>query len=205
MILGRTNRSFAPVWFRPISGLDDEATASAIVEAGRIEPTTIVDASSQPLLWGGLLRGFRGGFLARSARDLERATGEAHAADLVEAHLIETLSSLGRESVEVYCVRVRARMAPETTVGALQALERARSEGMVHAFGILPEDPAAGRELWERHDAFEVALLPQGSGLEGFATQRRCGIVFLGKANANPRLIEVSSGDEVRRSLEAAP
>lgn len=205
MILGRTNRAFAPIWFRPLSGLDDEATAAAVVEAGRIEPTMIVDASSQPLLWGGLLRGFRGGFLTRSARDLERATGEAHAADLVEAHLIETLSSLGRESIEVYCLRVRARMAPETATGALQALEWARSEGMVHAFGILPEDPAAGRDLWERHDAFEVALLPPNSGLEAFATQRRCGIVSLGTAEANPRLIEVSSADEVLRWLEVAP
>ncbi len=205
MILGRTNRSFAPVWFRPIAGADDEATATAIASAAEAHSGTLVDASAQPLLWGGLLRGFRGGFLTRSARDLERATGEAHAADLVEAHLIETLSSLGRESIEVYCLRVRARMATETMSGALQALERARNEGMVHAFGILPEDTESGRQIWERHDAFEVALLPPNSGLESFATRRRCGIVYLGKANAEPRLIEVSSADEVARSLEVAP
>ena len=120
-----------------------------------------------------------------STLEYANAVDEKHASDLTQAHLIETLSSLGREHIDFYFLRVR-RAAEEFQIsGALQALEMARQEGHIRYFGVCCDGPAlATLGLWQFHDAFEVALIPRNHydastyrTLEPMARERRVGVV----------------------------
>lgn len=173
MILGRTNAQFAKTWYRPVAGGDPGALAAQLA---RFEHS-VVDVSSQPALWGGLLRCYSGAFLTRSSRDLERAVSESHAADLLEAHLIETLSCLGRPTIDLFCLRIRSRWDEAILQGVFAALESARQDGMVRFVGLAAENEDESRRLYERHDAFEFALVSRGSVTQQMAVDRRAGVI----------------------------
>lgn len=176
MILGRTNEEFASVWYRPVAAGHPEELAQALCGIATHE-VQVIDVSSQPALWGGLLRRYSGRFLARSAVDFERATSEKHAMDLLEAHLIETLSSIGRPCIDFYGVRCRERIAESTLAGVLQSLELARQDGMVGFTGLVVENDEPARAMWRSHDAFDFVLLKRDSTLDLMARERRVGIV----------------------------
>ncbi|RYD60365.1 MAG: hypothetical protein EOP84_37070, partial [Verrucomicrobiaceae bacterium] len=97
-LLGRTNRAFPPVWLSlsmPHEG-GEEAIESLVSSARAAEVP--LDVSGNPALWGGRLRGDDSLFLTQiSTAEYERASDDRHAMDLVQAHLIETLSAIGRE------------------------------------------------------------------------------------------------------------
>lgn len=200
MILGRTNTAFEDCWYRPVASADSSRLAAVLTEAADgLGDRFVIDISSQPALWGGLLAGYRGSYLTRSSRDLEVAYDAAAAANLVEAHLIETLSSLGRPRLDFYVLRVRGPLRESIVEGVLGALESARDDGMVRFLGIEAEDEAATQTTWERHDAFEIALLGSGSLLEGFAAERRVGIVHPDDQATGTRILTVSSAHHVQQ------
>lgn len=195
MILGRTNLECRGPWLRPVAGPDPASLANAIHGSG----VEAVDISTQPALWGGLLRAYRGWFLSCSSYDLERATTDRHAADLIEAHLIETLSAAGRPCIDFYCLRIRYRLQEFQLAGALEALESAREEGMVRFVGLAAEGPAA-MSAWQLHDAFEI-LLAEGEhlkALQPMARERRVGII----GGQDLRLIRVSSVQELEIAFQ---
>lgn len=200
MILGRTNSSFDECWYRPVASGDSRELAGALIQAAVGHGDRfVIDVSSQPALWGGLLAGFAGSFLSRSSRDLEGAHNATSGANLVEAHLIETLSSLGRPRLDFYVLRVRGPLREVVVEGVLGALESAREDGMVRFLGIEAEDEAATQAIWDRHDAFEIALLGSGSLLEGFAAERRVGVVHPDDQATGTRILTVSSAHHVQQ------
>jgi len=118
-----------------------------------------------------------------SAVDLERATDSRHAADLVQAHLIETLSALGRPCVDFYFLRSRIAYREDQISGALETLELARQEGHVSYLGLHAEGPADPTLAnWMLHDAFEVLSFEPGAhdDLLALARQRRVGLIRRG-------------------------
>lgn len=193
-VFGRTNIAVPEVWLRPIVGADPQALAQAALQSG-----LPLDLSSQPALWGGLMRNdpeyASRLVVARSSVDFERASDESHTVHLVHAHLIEVLSALGRPQLDIYFARIRRGLEEFQINGVLQALEMAREDGLIRFTGIAAEGPAlVVRSVWQFHDAFEAALLSTEE-LVAFARERRVGV--LQESTGNPRLITVRSASEV--------
>ena len=185
-LLGRTNRAFPPVWLSlsmPHEG--GEAAIDALAESARAANVPL-DVSGNPALWGGRVRGDDSLFLtALSTSGYERATDDRHAGDLVQAHLIETLSAIGRETIDVYFLRVRRAVDEAQLSGALEAMELARQEGHIRYLGIACDGPSlATLGMWQFHDAFDLLLVPRNHHddeayrtLAPLAHQRRVGVV----------------------------
>jgi hypothetical protein len=179
-VLGRTNVEYPKVWAS--LGVSGENTPEELVSAVR-ELRIPIDISSQPALWGGFLRGGEDVLVQRGTTHYERANSQDHATDLMQAHMIEVLSSIGREMIDFYFLRVRRAVEEFQINGVMAALEFAKQEGHIRHIGLLADGPSlAVQSVWQFHDAFEVVLLPSQpeqelKALIGLAQQRRVGIV----------------------------
>ena len=179
-LLGRTNRAFPRAWHSlalPSDAPEEQATgalANAIVRAG-----SVIDITSAPALWGGLMRGTEALLMIRGGSEIENAPSEKIACDLIQAHLVQILSAIGREWIDFYFLQIRDDLPDHQIDGALRALENAKQEGHVRHLGIECLGVADRvLRLWGRRDAFEVALLhAEDSDLIGHANVRRVGIV----------------------------
>lgn len=209
-VLGRTNVEYPRIW--AALGVSSESTPEELVNAVR-DLKIPIDISSQPALWGGFLRGGEDVLVQRGTRHYERATSQDHATDLMQAHLIEVLSSIGREMVDFYFLRVRRAVEEFQINGVLAALEFAKQEGHIRHIGLLADGPSlAVQSVWQFHDAFEAVLLPeQGEqelkALVGLAKDRRVGVVqitsTLNQIGSQTALVPVQSVAQVQK-LKAA-
>jgi aryl-alcohol dehydrogenase-like predicted oxidoreductase len=185
-VLGRTNRAFPPVWLSlSLPHESGEVPIDALVNAAR-GANVPLDISGNPALWGGRLRGDDEAFLMQmSTSGYERANDDGHAGDLIQAHLIETLSSIGREWIDVYFLRVRRAVDEAQLSGALEAMEMARQEGHIRHMGIVCDGSSlATLGMWQFHDAFDLLLVPRNHyddeayrTLAPLAKERRVGVV----------------------------
>lgn len=185
-VLGRTNRAFPPVWLSlSLPHESGEAPIDALVGAAR-DANVPLDLGGNPALWGGRLRGDDQAFLMQmSTSGYERATDDRHAEDLIQAHLIETLSAIGREWIDVYFLRVRRAVDEAQLSGALEAMEMARQEGHIRHLGIVCDGSSlATLGMWQFHDAFDLLLVPRNHHddeayrtLAPLAKERRVGVV----------------------------
>lgn len=182
-LLGRTNRAFPSVWLS--LSLPDRPDAYDDLIAAALASGAPIDVTSQPGLWGGRMRGTEAILSCVSSSHFENAHDESHATDLVQAHLIETLSCIGREYFDFYFLRVRRGVEEYQISGALQAMELARQEGHIRYLGICCDGPSlATMGVWQFHDAFDVLLVPRNhydsepyDTLAPMARERRVGIV----------------------------
>ncbi len=186
-VLGRTNHVFPPVWIRltlpPISTPED--WVQQLVDAA-LNQQTVIDISTNPGLWGGKMRGTQATLMTIGGSEIERAPDEQTAFDLTQAHLIQTLSAIGREWIDFYFLSIRRNLEEFQINGALQALDFARKEGHVKFLGLAADGPGlAVQGLWQFRDAFEVILLPnEDSGLVAMAKERRVGVVCMTPAKS---------------------
>ena len=158
------------------------------------------------------MRGAEDVLSVKSSAHYERATSQDHATDLMQAHLIEVLSCLGRPMIDFYFLRVRRVVEEYQINGALAALEFAKQEGHVKHIGIVADGPAiAVQGVWQFHDAFEVLLVkPEDSSLANLAKERRVGVVTEVPFDIRERdqnetyLVTVNSVDQVKGLLEVA-
>lgn len=209
-VLGRTNVEYPKIW--AALGVSSESTPEELVNAVR-DLKIPIDISSQPALWGGFLRGGEDVLVQRGTTHYERATSQDHATDLMQAHLIEVLSSIGREMVDFYFLRVRRAVEEFQINGVLAALEFAKQEGHIRHIGLLADGPSlAVQSVWQFHDAFEVVLLPEQDeqelkALVGLAHDRRVGVVQitsnLDQIGSQTALVPVQSVAQVQK-LKAA-
>jgi hypothetical protein len=185
-VLGRTNRAFPPVWLSlSLPHESGETAIDALVGSARAANVPL-DITGNPALWGGRLRGDEEAFLMQmSTPGYERATDDRHAGDLIQAHLIETLSAIGREWIDVYFLRVRRAVDEAQLSGALEAIEMARQEGHIRHLGIACDGSSlATLGMWQFHDAFDLLLVPRNHHddeayrtLAPLAKERRVGVV----------------------------
>lgn len=209
-ILGRTNRAFPPVWLAlsvPTSFESDD-WARDLVAAAEAE-NTVIDISSNPALWGGQMRGTDACLMVTGGTDIERATETSHAGNLIQAHLIQTLSAIGREYIDFYFLRVRRGLEEFQINGALEALEVAKQDGHIRYLGIRCDGPSlAVLGMWQFHDAFEVIAIEDREAYETLAPlarDRRVGVVTYGVGLEGPVLVPVRSPEEVRRAIQGTP
>lgn len=166
------------------------------------------------------MRGTDAALMTRGGADIVNAADEPGAGNLVSAHLLETLSGIGREYIDFYFLRIRTALEEFQLNGALEALEAARDEGLVRYFGLAAEGSGfAVLGSWQFRDAFEVLLVPDRtedeasySTLVPLARERRVGVVrrfaqmpgpeALG---TDPMLVTVRTGEDLAatRSLLA--
>lgn len=171
--------------------------------AAAIEARTVLDISVQPALFGGQMRGTTATLMTIGGSQIALATDVGHAANLVQAHLIQTLSAVGRDWLDLYFLGVVEPVREDQLQGALEALESAREEGYVRYFGLAAfGDGDAALASWRLRDAFEVVLVdptPQHEPLRQAAAERRCGVVTRGAGN--PMLRTVRSALEIQQSM----
>lgn len=203
-MLGRTNAAFPRVWLSlsvPDGGFRDSSPTD-LAHAARATGLPI-DISTQPALWGGPLRGGEDTLVTFGGRFLTSAHDERNALDLTQAHLIETLSAIGRETIDVYALTVRRPLEEWQINGALEALESARQEGHIRHFALHAEGSGhAALGLWQFHDFAELLFVPKSprdtaayGNLAPLAGERRVGIV-----TTHP--LELPSGPSVSQLAE---
>lgn len=194
-LLGRTNQGFPPVW---LSLSAAPGGNPAELAAAAAKSSTVIDVTSSPALWGGMLRGADCTFLYRGGEDIEVATDERHASDLLQAQLIQVLSCLGRPQIDFFCFKVRRGLEEFQINGALSALDEAKQDGLVKWIGLSCEGPAlAALGAWQFHDAFDLLLVRRShldesdySMLAPLAAERRVGIVTTKPWNWSGRTVE---------------
>lgn len=185
-MLGRTNETFPSVWLSlsAAQGSFEDGWADRLARSA-VEQGTVVDVSSNPALWGGAIRGTDATIMTMGGLDIERATDERHAGDLVQAQLLEHLSAIGREHVDFYFLRVRRALEEYQIHGALKSLEMGRQEGHIRFVGLCCDGPSlAVLGTWQFHDAFDTVLIPRNhydtsayDTLSPMARERRVGVV----------------------------
>ncbi|HEY0868596.1 MAG TPA: hypothetical protein VGE01_14525 [Fimbriimonas sp.] len=206
---GRTNRVLPAVWLQLAQPDGAAPNAYEDLAASALASGAPIDLTTGPALWGGFMRGTDAFLTIAGNRDYERATDDRHSADLVSAHLLESLSAIGRESWDIYFLRVRQAVEEYQISGALEALEMAKQEGHVRYLGLLCDGPAlATLGMWQFHDAFEALLVKDQDGfdtLSPMAKSRRVGVVRAeGVAGGDgPTLITVRSAEDVRRATRS--
>ena len=182
-VLGRTNRVFPKLWLS--LGVPEIASDIEPLIAAALESRAPIDVSTQPSLWGQHLRGQDPVLLVNGTAEYEHAADESHAADLVSAHIIQTLSSLGRETIDFYCLPVRRVVEEYQFNGVLQSLELARQEGHIRHLAVVSEGPGlATLGMWQFHDAFELLVVTRNhydhaayDTLMPVARERRVGVL----------------------------
>lgn len=169
---GRINREFPDLWFRLLPGEDWQALGSAAIETHL--PLLL---SSNFALWGGLLRRTSTPLVVQATLEVESALDEKHACDIIQAHLIQALSALGTGEIAFYLLPVRKGWEEFQLSGALQAIQFAKEDKLVHGVGLLSlGHPMASLGLWQFHDAFDVIVTTEQesqSRLQPLATERR--------------------------------
>jgi hypothetical protein len=174
---------FPPVWLRLALPRHTEELDDLLDAASDLE--TPIDISTQPGLWGGRLRGANRFLTYTGSNHFENATDSSHAANLVEADLIQTLSAIGHETIDVYFLKIRRAVEEFQIHGVLEALESAKLQGHVRFLGLCSEgNPFAALSMWQFHDAFELLQTPHNPSdhevydtLAPLARERRVGIV----------------------------
>jgi hypothetical protein len=205
-LLGRTNRTFPPVWLSLAAprGVDPQTLVEAALRAN-----TVLDVTTSPALWSKYIDGARPLLLVRAGDELETATGRGHALDLTQARIIQTLSSVGRPQLDFLCLEIKRNVEGYAVEGALQALEEARQDGHIKYVGLSCAGPAiATLNAWQPHDAFDILITPPQhlESLQAVAGARRAGVV-LRTQQPSPdatTLIQVSLAQEIEMLFAGA-
>lgn len=188
-LLGRTNLRLNPLWLQgrlpSHKPIPDDWAAGAFQQA-EDWGCQVFDISRAPSYWGQALREHTPSLRLTTVfrhPGLAFAPDSSAAARQIQAHLIETLSCVGRERIDFYFLAYSQPLEEYQIVGALEALEVAKQEGQIGFLGLACEtDPLKTLAFWRFHDAFEIALLPNDEAvltpLMPEAIQRRVGIAL---------------------------
>ena len=183
--LGRTNKYFPPLW------VSLQTPSPFFFAKDVLDPllarTTVIDFSSNPVLFGNVLRGRNDLILKCSSSScLENAIDESHAFNLIQAELIQNLCAIGRSRIDFFMLTIRSSLEEFQISGALHALEQAIQEGNVGYTGLkVTGSPLSTLALWQFRDGFDVieiqATPDSHASLEAIlplASARRVGIVI---------------------------
>ncbi|GMV88799.1 MAG: hypothetical protein AMXMBFR81_17300 [Chthonomonas sp.] len=151
--------SAARLWLRLVPPANpDEGWLGALVGEALASGHPL-DVSSQPALWGGAMRGCDAVLIAGGGVEVLGATSRDHAADLLHAHLIQVLSSVGREHLDVLCLPISRPLPEQAVLGALAGARAAQAEGLVGSLALTGPNPDQAATLLSNHSDLEFALV----------------------------------------------
>ncbi|MBL8047839.1 MAG: hypothetical protein JNJ45_04070 [Chthonomonas sp.] len=184
-VLGRTNRAFPGTWLGLMSPPPD--AAPALVERA-LAAQVPLEISSNPALWGGLMRGTEATVAVTVGRNLATCDRAETANDMIMGELLQFLSCIGRDRLDIVFLRLDRRLEEFQINGALEALELNCEDGMISHLGVACYGRAfATLAMWQFHDAFDLILMPRNPRqtepyemLSGLARERRVGVVTCG-------------------------
>ncbi len=196
-------KSFPAIWLRLVAPVGDERAIRELVECAA-RSGTVLDISASPALFGGYMRATHAALMAVGPNDLARAVDDEQAHSLVLAHLVETLSAIGREYVDFYFLKVDGTLREDQISGALVALKEARDQGNLRYIGIAAKDSRSALAVMHLHDVFDaVVVYEEGATsrpLRLLAESRGMAVICANGIEAREHeatLFEVRSGSEV--------
>lgn len=120
---------------------------------------TVIDITSQPGLWGAFLPE-ESKVMAIGEAEIEKSIDETHAQNLIECDLIELLSAIRRESMDLYVLRVRNGINERQMDGALNACKLLKQSGVARAIGLHSHDLATLKSFLNQSDLVDIILAP---------------------------------------------
>lgn len=149
------------------------------------------------------MRGCDAVLIAGGGVEVLGATSRDHAADLLHAHLIQVLSSIGREYLDVLCLPISRPLPEHAVLGALSGARAAQTEGLVGSLTLTGPDPDVAATLLSTNRDLEFALV-RPEDVSHFESMER--LVVMDAADPGPwlrrgarALVAVSSPEGVRR------
>ena len=149
-------------------------------------------------------------FMTDLGFEVERAVDATHASNLVQARLIEVLSGIGRDYLDIVALPFRKSYTEAQIAGTFEALENARLEGHIRFLALrFCSSLFACGAFWRLHDGFDLLWLPQNGDtdrptdlLQAMAKERRVGQIFDAVETTQPQpdsvqLVTVTSSAEV--------
>jgi len=136
---------------------DDPTKAEGLVTAA-LQSERLIDITSAPARWGGLMRGTDAKLSTFGGQEVENAMDANHAMTLIHAELVQTLSSIGRDYIDVLFLTVRNELKKHQIDGALKALGSAKSEGAIRQLGLYAESKDAAGVL--QQGEFDIVMVP---------------------------------------------
>lgn len=179
-LFGRTNIAVPPVW---LSLREPETSSPGWAEElcdAAVSAKTIIDITQRPALFGGLIAGKGSKVMAIGGADCGHAPDAIWAKNFIEAKLVSVLSCLRQDHLDFYFLDYTGPWEEWQINGALDALDGAKNDGLVHNIGLAPSgSELAALAMWQFHDAFDGLLVsPSAYGtLAPLANERRVGIV----------------------------
>lgn len=133
-------------------------------------------------LWGGRVDLAQRFVAAECHVKLHETLGQSHAANLVQANLIELISCLGVESLGAFGLVIEQGIGEAQIAGFLEAAESGRQEGFVQSLALIVRaSERVVRSVWQVHDAFDFLVFPSATddldSLEAMARDRRASVV----------------------------
>jgi len=153
-----TEQTFPAVWLRLVAPVGDEDAIRELVDCA-VRSGTVLDISASPALFGGYMRATDAALMAVGPNDLARAIDDEQAHSLVLAHLVETLSAIGRDYVDFYFLKVDGALREDQISGALMALHEARDQKNLTYIGIAAKNGQAALSLMHLHDVFDAIVV----------------------------------------------
>lgn len=120
---------------------------------------TVIDITSQPGLWGAFLPE-QSKVMAIGEAEIEKSIDETHAQNLIECDLIELLSAIRRESMDLYVLRVRNGINERQMDGALNACKLLKQSGVARAIGLYSHDLSTLKSFLNQSDLVDIILAP---------------------------------------------
>lgn len=133
--------------------------------------SVVYDITTSPAYWGSRLGSDEDLIMVQGGRDVADAADQVSATNLIQAHLIEVMSAIGRPYLDYYFFQVRRELTPLQVQGAVSALKNAKEEGHIKCLGIaLTGSTQSALEFWRANPIFDVALIDGShSEIENFA------------------------------------
>lgn len=184
-LFARANRKFPSIWLSPAPpnhpfGNWREDLVGACASSG-----AVVDVTHSTGLWGDLLPREGIDLMVCIGRNTVHSTSASHAADLVQADLVQVLSCLGGRRPLLVFWNVIGPHEDFQIEGALAGFEEARQDEIFRHLGLNVAGPAlAAIALWQFNDAFDAVLVANNpldraafEDVSALANQRGVGVV----------------------------
>lgn len=128
-----TKQALPSIWLKLHFDLNKESEQLSLFLS---ENNIACDLSTQPSLWGHILSKWTGPCMIKGNFDYENVLDSQHAHDLITAHLLQSLCSIGRSSIDLFVLPVRKEIPYPILQGIKETVQQAKEENLIRYFGV---------------------------------------------------------------------